>query len=510
MRWSAAETPRRSRHLQSGPVHSPTSRALSRAPLLVAGALGCVLLLVAGRYGYHRDELYFRAAGGHLAWGYPDQGPLVPALARLLDTLAPGSLPVLRAPAALCAAGTVLVAALIVRELGGDGRAQTLAAACTAVSAFVMGTGHLLSTTTLDLFCWTLVVWLAIRASRRPASPLWPVVGVVAGLALLVKPLIAVLLLGLLAGVAISGPRRLLRDPWVWAGALVATAIAAPYVGWQATHGWPQLEMSRAIAAGSSGSSEPRWLLLPMQLLLVSPFLVPVWLAGLVRLFRDRAVRDVRFLGWTYVVLAVVFLVTAGKPYYLTQFSPVLLAAGAAPVTRWARTGSRSLLLAAAVALSAAVGGVITLPLLPADRVGPVLGVNYDAGETIGWPAFAGDVAEAVAALSPAEQRTAVILTGNYGEAGALQRFRRDLPPVFSGHNGYGDWGPPPESARPVILVGYHAPHVLERVFVRCRQVGTVENRLGIDNDEQGAVIRRCDGPRTTWADAWPAVRHLG
>jgi dolichyl-phosphate-mannose-protein mannosyltransferase len=491
-------------------VQRVATRALSRVPAVVAGALGGLLLLLAGRYGYHRDELYFLAAGDHLAWAYPDQGPLVPALARLLDTLAPGSLVALRAVAASCAAGIVLLSALIARELGGGAGAQTIAAACTAVAAFVMGTGHLFSTTTLDLLGWTLVIWLTIRASRRRASRLWLAVGVVAGLALLVKPLIAFLLLAMLAGVAISGPRRLLRDPWVWAGALVAAAIAAPYVGWQASHGWPQLEMSRAIAAGSSGSSQPRWLLLPMQLVLVSPFLVPVWVAGLVRLLRDPDVRDVRFLGWAYVVLAVAFLVTGGKPYYLAQLSPALLGAGAVPVARWARTGARTAVLAAAVALSAVIGGVITLPVLPADRVNPVLAVNYDAGETIGWPAFVHDVSRAVAGLTPAERGSAVILTGNYGEAGALQRFGRDLPPVFSGHNGYGEWGPPRGSAGPVILVGYVSPDVLDRVLAGCRRVGTVDNRLGIDNDEQGAPIRRCDGPSTTWAQAWPAVRHLG
>jgi 4-amino-4-deoxy-L-arabinose transferase-like glycosyltransferase len=103
----------------------------------VAGVAGCVAALLAGlsgRYGYHRDELYYLAAGRHLAWGYPDQPPLVALLARLLSMVAPGSVVVLRLPPAFAVAGVVVLAALLTRELGGQRAAQTLAAATMAVA----------------------------------------------------------------------------------------------------------------------------------------------------------------------------------------------------------------------------------------------------------------------------------------------------------------------------------------------------------------------------------------
>ena len=78
----------------------------------MAGVLGLVLLSLGARYGYHRDELYFRVAGRHLAWGYPDQPPLLPLIYRAIIGVFGDSLILLRLPAALAAAGGVLIAAL--------------------------------------------------------------------------------------------------------------------------------------------------------------------------------------------------------------------------------------------------------------------------------------------------------------------------------------------------------------------------------------------------------------
>ena len=145
----------------------------------------------------------------------------------------------------------------------------------------------------------------------------------------------------MLVGVLLAGPRPALRARWPWLGALLALALWAPNLVWQAAHGFPQLELSAAIAAGSSGTSEPWYLFLPYQLVLVSPLLVPVWVAGWWRLARDPALRPWRAFAVAYVLVAVVFMLTGGKPYYLAGLYPVLLAAGAAPVLGWARRGAR-------------------------------------------------------------------------------------------------------------------------------------------------------------------------
>ncbi len=64
--------------------------------------------------GYWFDEVYMLAIGrNHLDWGSADQPPLAPAVAALMDAIAPGSIAALRLPAMLATAGAVVVAALI-------------------------------------------------------------------------------------------------------------------------------------------------------------------------------------------------------------------------------------------------------------------------------------------------------------------------------------------------------------------------------------------------------------
>jgi len=446
--------------------------------------------------------MYFVAAGRHPAWGYPDQPPLTPLLARAMDDLAPGSLVALRLPAALAVGAVVVLTALTARALGGGRTAQLLAAACPAVASVVLVTGHLLSTTTIDLLVWTAITLLLVLVLRGGDPRWWLAVGAVAGVGLLNKQLVAFLLAAVAVGLLTVGPRDVLRTPWPWAGGAVALALWAPHLAWQAAEGWPALEVASSVAAGGSTSSEPPELFLPFQLVLVSPILVPVWVAGLVCLWRDPRLRA---LAFAYPLLAAVFLLTGGKPYYLAGLYPLLLAAGAQPAVDWARRRrSRTLLLLGSVALSGAASAVIGLPLLPVRDAEPVVALNEDAGETVGWPALVRTVADV-------HESDAVVLTQNYGEAGAIDRYgpALDLPSAYSGHNGYADWGPPPEREAPVVAVGI-ARGDLERWFARCEVAARIDNGVGLDNEEQGAPVHLCTDRRRTWAALWPQIAHLG
>ncbi|GAA4813145.1 glycosyltransferase family 39 protein [Actinomycetospora chlora] len=485
-------------------------RLLRAAPLLIGLAVTVLLLAVSGRYGFHRDEFYYLVSGRHPAWGYVDNPPLTPWLARAQEALFGVSPTALRVVPALATGLSVVVTGRMARELGGDRVAAAVAAACLAGAAFPLATGHMLSTSTLDLLAWTLLSWLLVRA-LRDGGPAWLAVGAVAGVGLLDKSLVATLLGAAALGVLAVGPRRVFRDPWLGAAALLALAVWAPYLVWQATHGWPQLAFARQVATVGNGGSEPRWTFPLFQLIEVSPFLVPVWVAGLWRLARDPAVRSARAFAITYAVLFVALLVAGGKHYYLAGAYPVLLAAGAAPVVAWVRRARwRPRVVTAVLAVNVVVVAWLVLPLIPATALAgsPQAAVSPIAPETVGWPELVGTVAAATRLVPPDQQRSTVVLGRNYGEAGAVAVLGPGLPPAYSGQNSYADWGPPPESATTVIVLGYDEA-TLRRWFTDVRPVARIDNAAGVPNDERGAPVWIATGRRDTWAALWPQVRRL-
>jgi hypothetical protein len=476
---------------------------------LAVGAQAAVLLATSTRYGYHRDEMYFIVAGSHAALGYPDQPPLVPWVCWAMHAIAPGSLLLLRTPSTLVAAATTLIAALIAREVGGGPRAQIIAAACTACSGFALAVGHFVTTTTFDMLSTTVLGWLAIRAIVRESGPAVMAAGVVVGIGAEAKPQVGAVAVVMVAALLIVGPRLVIRSWWAAAGAVCAVLLAAPYVVWQQRHGWPQLTVARNIGGSAEGG---RAGFVPFQLVLVSPFLVPVWVAGLRAPFRRAGWRRLRFIPVTYALLAVVYLIGNGKAYYLASLYPVLLGLGALPTSEWTlRASRRTLLLGAAIGVSAAFSAVIALPLLPPRdlRGSIVMALNKDQGETVGWPRFITTVAAAWRRIPIDERAHAAIFTVNYGEAGAIDLLgsRHGLPRAYSGHNGFSEWGQPPPADSHALIVGYENAAAAAPYFAQCRTLATVDNGVNLDNQEQGLPIMLC---RTTgpWRALWPRLRH--
>ncbi len=477
--------------------------------LIVAGLLAIPLLLTAGRYGYFGDELYFLSAGRHLSWGYVDQPPLLPLLAKGMDTLAPGSVFVLRIPAMLAMLAAVVLTALIARELGGRAKAQMLAAATFAVATQFVASGHYLATSTVDPFLWTLLLWLLVRwvRTRRDGLLVWA--GVATAFALYTKFLIGGF--WLVAGIAIlaCGPRELLRRPKLWLGAGIAVVALIPTLIWQATHGWPQLGMGAAISAEVGGTWGGRVAFLPSVLVVAGiPVGVVLLCYGLWRLLRADSLRAYRFLGWTTIGLTVVFFAVNGRNYYVAGMFGICWAAAAVEIERgqasrwwrWLATWP-VYVLAALLALPAA------LPVWPQSWLAEHPSVPHPVfafGE-VGWPESARSVARTFATL-PGRTHTAVV-TESYWQASALDYFGRDLglPEPASPNRGYAPLVTPPESATDVLFVGAD-PRPLLGHFAGLRPIGKVET--GVPGASEGTPMWLAVGRTEAWSELWPKLAN--
>lgn len=498
-----------------GPAPAPsaaTPRVAWRPVLLVAGGLALVHGIASAWYGAFGDELYFLAAGHRAAYGYADQPPLVPWLAAALDHLAPGNLVVLRLPATVASAGHVVAAALLAAEMGGRRGAQLVAAVAITISPFFLATGHLLATSTIDPFLWAVLLWLVVRWLRteqegRGDDRLLLAAAPVLALTLFAKFLVPVLLAGLAVGVLVAGPRRLFGRPALWVALVLAAASTVPTLLWQAAHGWPQVRMG-AVVAGEGDLTGNRWSFLPFAAWDVG--LVPGLVlagVGLWALLRADALRPWRAIGIGAVVTVAAMLAVGGRPYYVMGLAAVLVAAGAVALQqrRPARWWGWTVSVPAFVA-SGLVVAVLALPLGPASW--RVQRGDFLAAGQVGWQSLAADTAAAYRSLPPVERAHTTVLAFSYWYAAALERYgpAGGLPPVHSGHRGFGYFGPPPDTATAAILVGdVHGAREL------CRAITPLPPHVDPAADAviNGVVPLALCTPRVPWSASWGSIMYM-
>jgi hypothetical protein len=468
------------------------------------------LLAVSGAYGFHGDEMYFVVAGQHPAFGYVDQPPLTPLLSAASVAVLGVSPTAVRVLPAIEMAIVVLIVALIARDLGGSRRAQVLGAVVAAVSGY-LGAGHLDTTTEPDLLAWAVILWLLVNLLAGADRRLWLVVGVVTGIGLENKDTLVFLGAGLAVGLVATRRWDVVRSPWAWASLAIAVLLWLPNLAWQAANGWPQLTMAAAIA---SYASDNRAQVVPLLWLFTGPLLFPVSAAGLAWTLVAPRARPWRPLGIAAVVALGLVVVTGGKAYYAIGSTPLFMASGAILLDRWFEHGHAPAKAAGffvVALLSGAVIALLTLPVLPvvAYATTDLPDAVPDTANQVGWPQFVDTVRGAVASLTPDERARAVILTNDYSEASPLMLLGSGLPPVYSGHNSYWSWGPPPDDRTVVVHVGDWRPENLPDDFSDCRDVAHVDNGLGVANAEQGTTVTVCLGMRAPWSTIWPSLRTI-
>jgi hypothetical protein len=505
---------------------------MSKAPLtmsngtkwaawVVAAVVAAVHLAVAGQYDAFRNELYFIICGRHPAFGYVDQPPFVPLLAALTQ-LGGIHIWLLRLPAVIAAVALVPLTVAFAKLLGASTRGAWLAAVAAASAPLVTAMTATLTTSTFEPLDFTAVAYLVARAvvRREPRAFWWA--GAIAGLAFETKYGIVLWALGLAIGVLLTPQREIFRSRDLWIGIGIAALIAAPNVTWQAMQGLPFLELVRNDNSGNFIGSPLVFLI--GQIFLVSPLLAPLWITAIIAPFATSRLAPFRFLSITFVVTAVLVLVTHGKAYYVAGGYPTMFALGAAACTglwRW---------FVAIWAVLAAANGAVALPYVlpvmspprlqqlldhPGNRPPPLERAGIGAplmqvfSDEFGWRDLAAEVGDVYRGLPPADRAKAAIFASNYGEAAAIDFYGSGLPPALSGNNQYYLWGPRGYDGSVVIAVNVD-PQAWAALCDSARVVAKYGTSPYVMPYEHERPILVCRGMHPPLPIVWPQFKHYG
>ena len=336
------------------------------------------LVVSSAEYSYFIDEFYYLACSKHLALGYVDHPPLSPWLLAFTRLFLGESLLGIRLLPFLAAGATVWTVGLLVDELGGGHFATILATLAFGLSPVFVAVTSFFSMNAFEPLIWTLATLAIVRIARTGNSRLWVLAGVLIGLGFenkhTIVPYVIALAAGMVVARVIEWPRAKggrsaaslearrghsqaeawtwntlqvgnawsLRDGWLWAGAGLAVALAAPNVLWQAMNGWPSLEFYRNAQTLKNIPSPPLQSLVT-QVLAMNPITFPIWSAGLAFLLFARDARALRFAGLTFLALLAMHVASAtSRPDRMLAAYPILMAAGGVVLERSFSAPSRA------------------------------------------------------------------------------------------------------------------------------------------------------------------------
>lgn len=477
-------------------------------------------LVVAGRYDFFRNELYFIICGRHPAFGYVDQPPLIPLIAAATQLFGE-NLFLLRLPAALASAALVPVTAAIAALLGGRARARLFAALAAGTAPGFLAITSTLGTASLEPLCFALCSYFVLRAVMRnhPTDFVWA--GLVAGISLEAKYGIIVWLGALALGLAASEYRRLILSRWFFLGAGLALALVLPNFTWQAVHDWPFLQIAAHHSSEGRAFSGSAIRFFFGQAGAMNIVLAPLWIAGIFAPFFLEAAKPARMLAVAFAIAALTMFGVHGKDYYLFPAFPAMFAVGAVAVERlnkWVVGAWAALALSNAAFLLPIVLPVLSPEglfhyitrhrLAPPPTEAAAIGASITQvfSDEFPWRAMENSVASVYRKFSPAERQQVGIFASNYGEAAALDFYgQKDaLPPATSGQNQYFLWGPGDVGQRTLLLVNTSR----ERWAPFCRQL-TMAAQFGAKFAmpyENNRPIMICRGLALPLRSIWPRL----
>jgi hypothetical protein len=467
-----------------------------------------ILTGILSSYGYFIDELYYLSCSHRLAFGYVDHPPLSIFILYINRIIFGDSLFAIRWIPALTFSATVFLAGIITKQLGGGRYAMIISTIAVAGCPVYLLFGSFYSMNVFEIFIWTLIMYYTIRILQEENPKYFIIIGLLLGLGLEMKHTMITYALGLIIGMTISKSRKFILNKWFLYGLLTAFVLLLPNIIWQLKNGMPSLEFYRNAMINKNIATNPIGIMVG-QILFIGPIAFLLGLGGLVFILINKDFVKYRLFGFAYLILfALLLLSQSSRPDRIAAIYPILFCAGGIAIEKYTHM-VRFRIPEKAVLFLLIVGACFTLPLavpfLSPEAEAAYLSsigfkMNIESGKSneklpqwiadrLGWREFARDVSMVYMSLPPELRGNTVIVSTNYGEAGALELYAKEypLPKVYATHNSFHTWGPPSDSVKTYIAVfvdrkdlEQRFERVVEARITRCEYCSRPQQRIPI------------------------------
>jgi len=405
-----------------------------QASVLLIVGFTLLRLLLAAVLPLLSQEAYYWSWSRHLAWSYFDHPPLTSYSIALTTAVLGQTAFGIKSAAVLWALGWNLMWLRLVLDMYGDRRLAFWSLAALNMTLLYQACALGPTPDAPLLFAWTGAIWAVWRLTVTGKGWWWFVAGAFVGLSWLGKYsgvlLLPVVFLYLLAS---KDLRDWLLKPQPYLAALLAAAMFAPVVYWNAQNDWASFAFQGSRRIGEMGGLKPRYFLalVVTQFLLVTPYLFVMAMAALGRGARAGMARTLdhrsRLLLLSAAVPMLLFtLVSFRSLVKLNWLIPAfwsLIILGTHHVLAL-RDGQKRLLrgLASSAVLMVIAGGVVMLPSLPL------------AEEQTNWSGFDETAArvERIEAALKAEGVQTFVFSPNYKISSLMRFYLKGQPRTYA------------------------------------------------------------------------------
>jgi len=424
------------------------------------------------RYGLHRDEYLYISESDHLAWGYMEVPPMISIIGKIAKVLFGNTEFAVRFFPALIGAISIVLIGVMVRDLGGKKYAQLIGGFGFLISPAFLGSNNLFQPVSFNQFMWLLSVFMMVRIIKdvdllnfknlaNLSNKKWYWLGIIAGLGFLTKYSIVFFFAALIGGLLLTKHRKVFLTKYPYISLGIAFLIALPNLWWQVAHDFPIIRHMEVLASTQLVNVSATSFLIPQFLDHLGASII--WLSGFFFVLTNEKMKSYRFLGWTYLLVILLLLLTHGKDYYAFGAYAMLFAVGGIAWEHW--LGKKSLFLIPIITLINIPAIPLALPILPIEKMetyslyirddlgvenlfrwedGIVRNLRQDYADMHGWEEIPRKAAKIYHSLPPEQQRTCLLFAGHYGQAGVMNFYREkyNLPETYSFNASFVAWVP--------------------------------------------------------------------